>query len=172
MAEADSALDPDDKAPPTLAELVTLMPQKRPFLFIDEVLEVSDKHAVSRYTFRPDEYFYAGHFPGYPVTPGVILLEMMTQAAQPFIFNWAIPKYGRSGTKGIVCLFATAEVEFLAPVFPGTTVTIRSELTYFRLGVIRARAETYDPSGVIVARGAANGAVRRTDGTPIAGAGR
>lgn len=159
---ADAA-DVDDKAPPTLEELVTLLPQRRPFLFVDEFIEVSEQHAVARYTFRPNEYFYAGHFPGAPVTPGVILLEMMTQVASGFVFTWAIAKHGRAATRGMVCLFAAAEVEFLAPVFPGTTITVKAELAYLRMGVVRARAVASGPEGSVVARGTANGAIRRTE---------
>ncbi|MEO1575848.1 MAG: beta-hydroxyacyl-ACP dehydratase, partial [Pseudomonadota bacterium] len=59
----------------TLDELLQAVPQQAPFRFIDTIVEVDDDHIVGRYTFRPDEFFYAGHFPGQPVTPGVILIE-------------------------------------------------------------------------------------------------
>ena len=62
------------------AEVLALVPQQEPFRFIDEIVELDDEHIVARYTFRPDADFYRGHFPGNPITPGVILTETMAQA--------------------------------------------------------------------------------------------
>ena len=59
--------------------ILELLPQQRPFRFVDEILEVDEQRISGRYTFRPDEFYYAGHFPGRPITPGVILLESMCQ---------------------------------------------------------------------------------------------
>ncbi len=55
-------------------ELLELLPQQEPFRFVDEILAVDEDSISARYTFRPDADFYRGHFPGNPVTPGVILL--------------------------------------------------------------------------------------------------
>ena len=60
-------------------EVLELLPQQEPFRFIDEILEVDEDHIVARYRFRPDADFYRGHFPGDPITPGVILLESLAQ---------------------------------------------------------------------------------------------
>src|SRR3990167_2692935 len=61
------------------AELVEAIPQKPPFLFIDKILSVDENHIEGIYTFKPAEFFYQGHFPGNPLTPGVIMLESMAQ---------------------------------------------------------------------------------------------
>ena len=61
------------------ARILDLLPQQRPFRFVDEILDVDEQRISGRYTFRPDEFYYAGHFPGRPITPGVILLESMCQ---------------------------------------------------------------------------------------------
>jgi 3-hydroxyacyl-[acyl-carrier-protein] dehydratase len=60
-------------------EVLELLPQQEPFRFVDEILEVDSEHIVSRYTFRPGADFYRGHFPGNPITPGVLLIEAMAQ---------------------------------------------------------------------------------------------
>jgi len=61
-------------------EVLALVPQQEPFRFIDEITELDEEHIVANYTFRPDADFYRGHFPGNPITPGVILTETMAQA--------------------------------------------------------------------------------------------
>ena len=62
------------------AEVLALLPQQEPFRFLDEILELDSDHIVARYTFRRDADFYRGHFPGNPLTPGVILVETIAQA--------------------------------------------------------------------------------------------
>ena len=64
----------------TSEEVLAAIPHQEPFRFIDEILELDEDHIVSRYRFRPESDFYRGHFPGNPVTPGVILIESMAQA--------------------------------------------------------------------------------------------
>ena len=66
-------------APLSGARLLELLPQQEPFRFVDEILEVDADHIVARYTFRRDADFYRGHFPGNPITPGVLLIEAMAQ---------------------------------------------------------------------------------------------
>jgi 3-hydroxymyristoyl/3-hydroxydecanoyl-(acyl carrier protein) dehydratase len=61
------------------SRILEMVPQRPPFRFIEEILELDEEHIVGVYRFRSDEYFYAGHFPGLPVTPGVILIETMAQ---------------------------------------------------------------------------------------------
>ena len=62
------------------AEVLARVPQQEPFRFIDEISELDDEHIVANYRFREDADFYRGHFPGNPITPGVILVETMAQA--------------------------------------------------------------------------------------------
>ena len=63
----------------TIEEVLSLIPQQYPFRFIDGILEMDEEHIVGTYRFREDEYFYRGHFPSQPITPGVILIETMAQ---------------------------------------------------------------------------------------------
>ena len=62
-------------------EVLKLVPQQPPFRFIDTIHELDREHIVASYRFPEDADFYRGHFPGNPITPGVILVEAMAQAA-------------------------------------------------------------------------------------------
>lgn len=58
----------------------SVLPHRAPFLFIDQVVELTGDRVVAVRTFRPDEPFFLGHFPGRPVVPGVVLIEGLAQA--------------------------------------------------------------------------------------------
>jgi len=135
-----------------------LLPQKDPFLFVDEVLEVSDDHIVACFTFRQDHDFYRGHFPGRPVTPGVILLESLAQVAVVALGLYLIAQNeGRDAVLDALALFTDANVEFTGLVSPGDRVIIRAKKVFFRRGKIRSEAEMTLDDGTIVCSGTISG---------------
>ena len=142
----------------TPQEVFELLPQKEPFLFVDEVLEVSDEHIVACFTFREDHDFYRGHFPDRPVTPGVILLESLAQvgvvALGLYLIAW---DQGRDAVLNALALFTDANVEFTGLVSPGDRVTIRATKVFFRRGKIRSKAEMTLDDGTVVCSGPISG---------------
>ena len=60
-------------------KIIQLLPYQAPFLFVYELISLSEHDAKGFYTFKKDEYFYQGHFKNNPITPGVILTEVMAQ---------------------------------------------------------------------------------------------
>ena len=139
-------------------EILDLLPQQRPFRFVDEILEVDEQRIAGRYTFREDEWFYAGHFPGRPVTPGVILLESMCQigvvALGIYLFSL---EHSAEEARNWTTMFVDAESEFLRAVLPGECVTIRSERIFWRRHKLRARIEMFAADGALVAQATASG---------------
>jgi 3-hydroxyacyl-[acyl-carrier-protein] dehydratase len=61
-------------------EIKKILPHRPPFLFVDEVLEISDQRIVAKRHIRGDEYFFPGHFPDEPIMPGVLIVEAIAQA--------------------------------------------------------------------------------------------
>ena len=60
-------------------EIIKNLPYQKPFLFVDELTEVSENGVTGNYTFKERAFFYEGHFKENPITPGVILTETMAQ---------------------------------------------------------------------------------------------
>lgn len=139
------------------------VPQQYPFRFIDEILELDDEHIVGAYRFRQDEYFYKGHFPGRPITPGVILIETMAQTgvvAFGLYLTMTQRHVAPEETKGMTTLFTLAEsVEFTGIVNPGEKVIIKGQKVYFRMGSLKSKVsmerENGEPvcSGMLAGRG-------------------
>ncbi|GMO60362.1 MAG: 3-hydroxyacyl-ACP dehydratase FabZ [Termitinemataceae bacterium] len=61
-------------------EIEKLLPHRSPFLFVDSIISVDEKNITAQHKFSENEFFFKGHFPEYPVVPGVILVETMAQA--------------------------------------------------------------------------------------------
>jgi len=137
--------------------ILDLLPQRPPFRFVDEVLEVDRDHVLCRYTFREEEFFYSGHFPGEPITPGVILIEAMAQsvalhAMYLLALDFNSAEVGRHRT-----LLTDAQVEFRKPVYPRQTVYARGEVVAWRLKRLRSRVELRDESNQLLASGILSG---------------
>ncbi|RPJ09200.1 MAG: beta-hydroxyacyl-ACP dehydratase, partial [Spirochaetaceae bacterium] len=62
-----------------MSDIEQLLPHRKPFLYVDKLEKATEEEIIGYKTFGPDEYFFKGHFPEYPVVPGVILVETMAQ---------------------------------------------------------------------------------------------
>jgi 3-hydroxyacyl-[acyl-carrier-protein] dehydratase len=141
----------------TMVKILNSVPQQYPFRFIDDILELDDEHIVGEYRFREDEYFYRGHFPNRPITPGVILVETMAQTgvvAFGLYLNMMQKHIPLEATKELMTLFTLAEgVEFTGLVSPGERVIIRGQKVYFRMGSLKSKVSMERENGEIVSSG-------------------
>jgi 3-hydroxyacyl-[acyl-carrier-protein] dehydratase len=141
----------------TRVQILNAVPQQYPFRFIDDILELDEEHIVGAYRFREDEYFYRGHFPGRPITPGVILMETMAQTGVVAfgIYLTLLQSKGMAeDVKGVLTLFTLADgVEFTGIVNPGERVIIRGRKIYFRRGNLRTKITMERENGEIVCSG-------------------
>src|SRR5258707_14490947 len=132
--------------------LLAAIPQQEPFRFIDEILELGDDHIVASTTFRADADFYRGHFPGNPITPGVLLVEAMAQAG---VVAHGI--YLLGGTPTMLTLFTDVTVEFSGIVRPGQRVLVRGRKLVFRRRLLRSAVEMTLEDGTVVCSGTLSG---------------
>lgn len=142
----------------SIEEILNLVPQQAPFRFIDGISEIDEDHIVGHYTFKPTESFYEGHFPGNPVTPGVILLETIAQTA---VVAFGIYLVSLTADKSVISqyltLFSDANVEFYQPVYPGDTVTIEAKKIFFRRMKLKVAASLVNQKGQVVAEATLSG---------------
>ena len=140
------------------AEVLALLPQQEPFRFLDEILEVDADHIVATYRFREDADFYRGHFPGNPVTPGVILIEAMAQAGVVALgIHMLSEELGPDEAAKYTTLFTDAQVEFSGLVEPGTRVLTTGRKVFFRRRKLRAEVEMRREDGTLVCSGTLSG---------------
>ena len=107
-------------------EIEKLLPHREPFLFVDEIVEASEEKIVAKHVFTENEHFFRGHFPDYPVVPGVILVETMAQSG-----GAGLRKLGILGEDGLFFFATVDKVKFRRQVRPGDEV--RSEVVNLRV---------------------------------------
>lgn len=107
----------------TLAAIKSAIPHREPFLLIDEIVEQQEDRIVCRKTFTGDEFWYRGHYPAYPITPGVLLCEAAMQAGAVLLSQHLADKPGT-----VPVATRANNVQFKRMVLPGETILLEVEL--------------------------------------------
>lgn len=142
-------------------QVLDRLPYKSSFRFVDQILELSEDGVVGEYTLRPDAFFYEDHFVGNPVTPGVIITEIMAQIGLVVLGIYLLIKDSESVPgESSLPLFVSTEISFHKMVLPGEKVKVVSEKQYFRFGKLKCYVEMFDSAGDVVAKGMFSGIVK------------
>ena len=137
------------------------LPYSEPFLFVDEVLSVSEENISGTYTFKKEAYFYKGHFKNNPVTPGVILTECMAQIGLVCLGIHLLTKENISMNS--IFAMSSTEIDFYLPVFPGEKVTVLSQKQYFRFNKLKCEVKMLNTKYEIVAKGTISGMILKNN---------
>jgi 3-hydroxyacyl-[acyl-carrier-protein] dehydratase len=141
----------------TKAEIINSLPYAKPFLFVDELVHIDENGVEGSYKFDENLDFYKGHFKNNPVTPGVILTEVMAQIG---VVCLGIYLLNNEFTKNSLIALTSSEIEFLKPVYPNEKVTVISEKMYFRFGKLKCQVKLINDAKQTVCQGTIAGIIK------------
>mgnify|MGYP001949849573 CR=1 FL=1 len=142
----------------TSAEIIQLLPYESPFLFVEKLNSITENGAEGSYTFKNEEFFYQGHFKDNPITPGVILTEVMAQIGVVCLGIFLLKDQISETAKPKIAL-TSHEVDFFLPVLPGERVKVVSEKIYFRFNKLKCKVQLYNEKEELVCRGTIAGMI-------------
>lgn len=139
--------------------IIQLLPYQTPFLFVEELTHVSETGAEGFYSFKEDEFFYEGHFKDNPITPGVILTEVMAQIGVVCLGIYLLKEEVSENQKPQIALTSN-EVDFFLPVRPKERVKVVSEKLYFRFNKLKCKVQLFNEKEELVCRGTISGMLK------------
>ncbi|WP_299223392.1 hydroxymyristoyl-ACP dehydratase [uncultured Psychroserpens sp.] len=142
----------------TVDQIIALLPYQDPFLFVDELTEVSSEGITGNYTFQKDAYFYQGHFKDKPITPGVILTECMAQIGLVCLGIYLLKETLFESNQPQIAL-TSCKMDFFLPVYPDEKVIVVSEKEVFRFNKLKCQVKLFNKKKELVCRGEISGMI-------------
>ncbi len=135
IADSGSAADPPkDRGPLNIQRIMAALPHRYPMLLVDRVETlIPDQKIVAIKSVSINEPFFAGHFPGRPIMPGVLIVEALAQAAGVL----AVESLGLAGSGKLVYFMAIEGAKFRLPVEPGCLLTLDVSFVQKRASVCK-----------------------------------
>ena len=131
-------------------DIISKLPYSKPFLFVDKIIKINEDGVIGEFTFDENLDFYKGHFKENPVTPGVILTEVMAQIGLVCLGVFLVKE--TIDSKNAIALTST-NIEFLKAVYPNEKVTVISEKIYFRFGKLKCKVSMKNERDEIICSG-------------------
>ena len=136
----------------TKEEVISILPHRYPFLFVDSVESIVATNEISSYKdlvgtaikanyyTREDHVIFEGHFPGNPILPGVVQIEMMAQATS---FGLVLLEPDLANKKFDVALLSVSNAKFRKPVLPNMDLVIETHCKKIRTGFLENDCSVY-----------------------------
>lgn len=143
--------------------ILSHLPYKSSFRFVDNILLLSEDEVRGEYTLKEDAFFYEDHFAGNPVTPGVIVTEIMAQIGLVVLGIFLVLKeteFNFMDDDSLYPLLTSTDVSFYKMVLPGEKVTVISKKQYFRFGKLKCLVEMYNEASELIAKGIFSGVIK------------
>jgi 3-hydroxyacyl-[acyl-carrier-protein] dehydratase len=146
-------------------DILNYLPYKSSFRFVDNISLLTENEVAGDYTLRKGAFFYEDHFVGNPVTPGVIITEIMAQIGLVALGLFLMKSEDENSLAAgsTFPLLTSTEVSFHKMVLPGEKVTVISKKQYFRFGKLKCYVEMLDSAGELVAKGFFAGIIKKVD---------
>jgi 3-hydroxyacyl-[acyl-carrier-protein] dehydratase len=146
-------------------DILNYLPYKSSFLFVDDILTLDDNGVTGEYTLKADSFFYEDHFPGNPVTPGVIITEIMAQIGLVVLgihlMLGDIKEHeGFEMHEDSFPLLTSTNVDFYKMVLPEEKVIVTSKKQYFRFGKLKCAVEMHNVNSELIAKGVFSGVIK------------
>lgn len=145
-------------------EILNYLPYKSSFLFVDDITSLDDNGVTGEYTLKADSFFYEDHFPGNPVTPGVIITEIMAQIGLVVLgIHLMLGERDHEGFEmheDSFPLLTSTNVEFYKMVLPEEKVIVTSKKQYFRFGKLKCVIEMHNTRSQLIAKGVFSGVIK------------
>ena len=119
-------------------QIKKILPHREPFLFVDEIVEVlPGKYVIGKKIIRKDEVFFKGHFPGFPIFPGVLIVETAAQVSAFIILTMP-------GKENLFGYFTGIDhFKFRKVVKPGDVLIVKSEVVFYGHGIAKSKAKVF-----------------------------
>jgi 3-hydroxyacyl-[acyl-carrier-protein] dehydratase len=135
----------------TSEEIIALLPYKEPFLFVDQLHDISEKGISGHYCYNKKAFFYKGHFKDKPVTPGVILTETAAQIG--------LVCFGIYLLRHKISAINSPQIAFTS----GETVFVESVKEYFRFNKLKCNIKLFNAQHELVCRGNLSGMIKLSE---------
>lgn len=145
-------------------DILDHLPYRSSFRFVDNISSLDSDGVTGDFTLNKDAFFYEDHFAGNPVTPGVIITEIMVQTGLVVLGIYLLlheqSDVDIKAGQPLFPLLTSSEVSFYKMVLPGQKVTVISKKKYFRFNKLKCQVEMLDEANELIATGVFAGIIK------------
>jgi 3-hydroxyacyl-[acyl-carrier-protein] dehydratase len=146
-------------------DILNHLPYKSSFRFVDNISKLDMDGVTGEYTLNKEAFFYEDHFVDNPITPGVILTEIMAQIGLVVLGIYIMLNKSEDPAEAteesLFPLLTSTDVSFYKMVLPGQKVTVVSKKQYFRFDKLKCYVEMLDETNELIARGTFSGILKK-----------